>query len=173
MNWMSEEVNYYLKIWVWELIQLLMLRWFFFSLFFSVFRSPFSGRAFTLYSFFFNYPDRTLVHHLSPHLSIRLISHLLWLSVNGGGWNCTVQMSSPHKCGQKSCRNAFNAMVAAFTSKYFCILIIFACAWSSSLSLNPPRGSPKLPKYLLDQYSFYQRSINSSDYIPSFFFFLM
>ena len=52
----------------------------------SIFRSlTISGRSFTLYNFFLNYPDRTLVHHLSPHLSIRLISYLLWLSVNGGG----------------------------------------------------------------------------------------
>ena len=52
----------------------------------SIFRSPsFSGRSFTLYSFFLNYPDRTLVHYLSPHLSICPISYLLWLSVNGGG----------------------------------------------------------------------------------------
>ena len=46
---------------------------------------PHSGRSFTLYSFFLNYPDRTLVHHLSPHSSICPIRHLLWLSVNGGG----------------------------------------------------------------------------------------
>ena len=33
----------------------------------SIFRSPpFSGRSFTLYNFFLNYPNRTLVHHLSP-----------------------------------------------------------------------------------------------------------
>ena len=52
----------------------------------SIFRSlTISGRSFTLYSFFLNYPNRTLVHHLSPHLSIRPISYLLWLSVNGGG----------------------------------------------------------------------------------------
>ena len=111
---------------------------------------PFSGRSFTLYSFFLNYLDRTLVHHLSPHLSICPISHLFWLSMNGGGWNCTVQKSSPHKCDQKSCCSVFNAEVAAFASRYFCILIIFACAWSLSLSLDPPGGSPKLPKYLLD-----------------------
>ena len=166
MNWRSEEVNYYLKIWVWELIQLLMLRWFFFSLFFSVFRSPFSGRAFTLYSFFFSDLDHTLVYYLSFHLSICPISHLLWLSVNGGGWNCIIQRSSPHKCGQKSCCSAFNVVEAAFASKYFYILIIFACAWSSSLSLDPPRGSPRLPKYLLDRYSLYPRSIGSLDYIP-------
>ena len=95
----------------------------------SIFRSPpFSGRSFTLYSLFLNYPDCTLIHHLSPHLTICLISHLLWLSVNGDGWNCTIQRSSPHKCGQKSCCSAFNAVVAAFASRYFCILIIFACA---------------------------------------------
>ena len=52
----------------------------------SIFRSPpFSGRSFTLYNFFLNYPDRTLVHYLSPHLSICPISHLFWLFVNDGG----------------------------------------------------------------------------------------
>ena len=174
MNWMSEEVNYYLNNWFWELIQLLVLRSFFLFLFsLSLFRSPLSRRAFTLYSFFLHYPDRTLVHYLSLHLSMCPISHLLWLSVNGGGWNCTVQRSSPHKCGQKSCCSAFNAVVAAFASRYFCILIIFACAWSSSLSLDPPGGSPKLPKYLLDRYSLYPSSINSSNYIPSFFLYVI
>ena len=60
-------------------------------------------------------------------------------------------------------------MVAAFAFRYFFVLIIFACTWSSSLSLDLPRGSPKLPKHLLDWYSSYSRRINSSDYIlPSF-----
>ena len=130
---------------------------------------PPSGRSFTLYSFFLNYPDRTLVHHLSSHSSICPIRYLLWLSMNSGGWNCTVQRSSPHKYDQKSCCNAFNAMIAAFAFKYFCILIIFACAWSSSLSLDFPERSPKLPKYLLDWYPSYPRRINSSDYIPPSF----
>ena len=93
-----------------------------------IFRSSLSGRSFTLYSFFLHYPDRTLVHHPSPHLSICPISHLLWLSVSGVGWNCTVQKSSLHKCGQKSCCNAFNVVVATFAARYFCILITFACA---------------------------------------------
>ena len=53
---------------------------------FSIFSNPPpSGRSFTLYSFFFNYLDRTLVHNLSSHLSICHIDHLLWLFVNGGG----------------------------------------------------------------------------------------
>ena len=38
---------------------------------------PPSGRSFTLYSFFLNYLDRTLVHHLNPYLSICPIKHLL------------------------------------------------------------------------------------------------
>ena len=150
-----------------------MLRWFFFSLFLSHFRSPLSGRAFTLYSFFLHYPDRTLVHHLSCHLSTCPISHLLWLSVNGGSWNCTVQWSSPYKCGKKSCCSAFNVVVAAFASGYFCILIIFVCAWSSSLSLDLPEGSSKLPKYLLDRYSLYVRRIDSSDCILSYFLYVI
>ena len=54
----------------------------FLSLFFQ---SSFFERAFTLYSFFLHYPDHTLVYHLSLHLSTCPISHLLWLSVNGGG----------------------------------------------------------------------------------------
>ena len=134
---------------------------------------PSSGRSFTLYSFFLNYLDRTLVHHLSPHSSICPIRHLFWLSVNGGSWDYTVQRSSSHKCSQKSCYSAFNAVVAAFAFRYFCILIIFACIWSSSLSLNLPRGLPKLPKYPLDWYSLYPRSINSLDYIPPSFLYVI
>ena len=64
-------------------------------------------------------------------------------------------------------------VVVAFTSRYFCILIIFACVWSSSLSLDLPRELPWLPKYLLDQYSLHPRSINSSDYIPSYFLYVI
>ena len=146
-----------------------MLWSFFFSLLSLFFYLPSFGRSFTLYSSFLSYPNRTLVHHLSPHLSICPISHLLWHSVNGGGWDYTIQRSSPYKCSQKSCCSAFNAVVVAFAFRYFCILIIFACAWSSSLSLDLLGGSPKLPKYLPDWYSLYPRSINSSDYIPSSF----
>ena len=180
MNWISEEMNCYLNNWFWELIPLMVLRWFFFfslslslSLSLSVFRSPLFERAFRLYSFLLHYPDRTLVHRLSFHLSICPISHLLWLSMNGGGWNCTVQRSSPHKYGQKSCCSAFNVVVAAFASRYFYILIIFACAWNLSLSLDLPGGSPRLPKYLLNRYSLYPRSIDSSDYITSYFLYVI
>ena len=130
---------------------------------------PPSVRSFTLYSFFLNYHDRTLVHHRSLHSNICPIRHLPWLPVDGGGWDCTVQRSSPHKCGQKSCCSAFNMVVVAFAFRYFYVLIIFACAWSSSLSLDLPGGSPKLPKHLLDWYSSYSRRTNSSNYIlPSF-----
>ena len=126
-------------------------------------------RSFTLYSFFLNYLDRTLVHHRSLHSNICPFRHLPWLPVDGGGGDCTVQKSSPYKCGQKSYCSAFNTVVVAFTSRYFYFLIIFACAWSSSLSLDLLGESPKLPKHLLDWYSSYSRRTNSSDYIISSF----
>ena len=69
---------------------------------------------FTLYNFLLDHLDRTLVHHLNLHSSICLIKYILWLSMNDGGWDYTIQGSSPHKCGQKSWCSAFNAMVAAF-----------------------------------------------------------
>ena len=87
-----------------------------FSLLFFYIPSSFFhyGGSFTLYSFLLGHLDRTLIHHLNLYLSICLVKRLLWLSVNGGGWDYTVQGSSPHKCGQKSCCSAFNAVVAAF-----------------------------------------------------------
>ena len=50
------------------------------------------------------------------------IRHLLWLSVNGSSWDCTVQRSSPHKCSQKSCCSAFNVMAATFLLDIFAFL---------------------------------------------------
>ena len=86
-----------------------------FSLLFSNFlRSPLHGESFTLYNFLLDHLDHTLVSHLNLHSSTCPIRYLLWLSVNGSGWDCTVQESSPHKCGQKSCCSALNAVVIAF-----------------------------------------------------------
>ena len=87
---------------------------FLFSLSLSFFDPLLYGGFFTLYSFLLDHLDCILVHHLNLYLSTCLVKHLLWLSVNGGGWDYTVQGSSPHKCGQKSCCSAFNAVVAAF-----------------------------------------------------------
>ena len=86
-----------------------------FPLSYTVFfdRSSYGG-FFTLYSFLSNHLDRTLIIHLNLHSSACPIRHFFWLSVHGGGWDCTVQGSSPHKCGQKSCCSTFNAVVAAF-----------------------------------------------------------
>ena len=72
------------------------------------------GGTFTLYSFLLDHLNRTLVNHLNLHSSACPIKHLLWLSVNGDGCDCTVQGSFPHKCSQKDCCSAFNAVVAAF-----------------------------------------------------------
>ena len=71
-------------------------------------------RVFHIISTFLGHLHRTFVHPLTLHSSMCLIKRLPWLSVNGRGWDYTVQRSSPHKCGQESCCNAFNAVVAAF-----------------------------------------------------------
>ena len=85
------------------------------SLFFTMFfRSLSYGGSFTLYSFLLDHLNRTLVNHLNLHSSTCPIKHLLWLFVNSGCWECTVQGSSPYKCGWKGCCSAFNAVVAAF-----------------------------------------------------------
>ena len=85
-----------------------------FSLLFFIFPIPFHGESFTLYSFLLDHLDRTLVSHLNLHSSTCPIRHLSWLFVNGSGWDYTVQGSFSHKCGQKSCYNALNAVVTAF-----------------------------------------------------------
>ena len=113
MRWLSEEMNCYLDHYSWKLIQLLVLHLFFFSPLSLFFPIPLLW-SFTLYSFLLDHLNRTLVNHLNLHSSTYPIRHLLWLSMNGDGCDCTVQGSSPHKCGQKSCCSAFNVVVAAF-----------------------------------------------------------
>ena len=56
---------------------------FFLTIFFSI--PILWGGVFTLYSFFSNHLDRTLVIHLNLHLSTCPIRHFLWFSVNSGG----------------------------------------------------------------------------------------
>ena len=70
---------------------------------------------FSLYlSILLGHLDPIFVDHLSPYLSARPIKHSFQPSVSCGSQNSIVQKSSPHKYGQKSNCNAFNAMVAAF-----------------------------------------------------------
>ena len=77
--------------------------------------TPFSLReSFSLYNLLLDHLDCTLVSHSNLHLSTCLIRHLLWLSVSCSGWDYTVQGSSPHKCGQKICCSALNAVVTTF-----------------------------------------------------------
>ena len=77
----------------------------------------------------------------------------------------TVQRFSPHKCGQESCCNAFNAVVAAFSQDISaslslpCTLVIYIHLWNFlEGGLRGSRGSPHrhMPDprrvFLLDQY---------------------
>ena len=61
----------------------------------------------------------------------------------------TVQRSTPHKCGQESCCNAFNAVVAAFSQdisaflSLSCTLVIYIHLWNFlEGGLRGSRGSP-------------------------------
>ena len=77
----------------------------------------------------------------------------------------TVQRSSPHKCGQESCCNAFNAVVAAFSQDISaslslpCTLVIYLHLWNFlEGGLRGSRGPPNrhMPDprrvFLSDQY---------------------
>ena len=119
--------------------------------------------SFTLYNSLLDRLDRTLVSHSNLHSSTCPIRHLLCLSVSCSGWDYTIQGSSPHKCGQKSCCNASNAVVTTF------LLDISAFLSSSyTLEVHPYRwkflkGPLELLKYLLNQHSSYLSSITFSD----------
>ena len=91
-------------------------------LFFYLLRSLPYGGSYTLYSFLLGHLNHTLVHYLNLYLSICLIKHLFWLSVNDGSWDYTVQGSSSYKCGQKNCCSAFNAVIATFFLDIFIFL---------------------------------------------------
>ena len=159
-------MNYYWIHYLWKL----MLQYFFFSsLFQFFFRSPLHGESFTLYNFLLDHLDRILVSHLNIHSSTCPIKHLLWLSVNCSGWDYTVQESSPHKCGQKSCCSALNAVVTAF--------LLDISAFLSSLyilEVHPYHwkfleGRLTYLKCLLNRHSSYPSSITFSDYtLPPF-----
>ena len=85
-------------------------------------QSPPHGESFTLYHFLLDHLDRTLVSHSNLHSSTCPIKHLLWLSVSCSSWDYTVQGSSLHKCGQKSCCSTLNAVVTTFLLDIFAFL---------------------------------------------------
>ena len=94
---------------------------FFFSLLIFL-RSPSHKESFSLYNLLLNHLDRTLVSHSNLHSSACPIRHLLWLSVSYSGWDYTVQGSSPHKSGQKSCCSVLNVVVTAFLLDIYAFL---------------------------------------------------
>ena len=80
----------------------------------SIFPIPFSWRVSHIIQLPLEHLDSTLVDHPSLHLSTCPIRHPLQLSVSYGSQGNIIQKSSPHKCGQKSSCNAFNAVATAF-----------------------------------------------------------
>ena len=93
---------------------------------------PFLRDSFSLYNLPLDHLDRTLVSHSSIYSSTCPIQYLPWLSVSCSGWNYTVQEFSLHKCSQKSCCSALNAMVTAFPLDISAFLSHSYILWSSS-----------------------------------------
>ena len=108
-----------------------------FSLNFSLI--SFFRDSFSLYNLILDHLHRTLVSHSSLYSSTCPIRYLSWFPVSCSGWNYIVQGSSPHKCGQKSCCNAFIAVVTAFPLDIFAFLSLSYTLWSFFLTLEVPR----------------------------------
>ena len=119
--------------------------------------------SFSLYNLLLDHLDRTLVSHSNLHLSTCPIRYLPWLSVSCSGWDYTVQESSPHTCGQKSCCSALNAVVTAFLLDISAFLFPSYILWSSFLTLEVLKRSVKVLGYFLNQHSSYPSSITFSD----------
>ena len=119
--------------------------------------------SFSLYNLLLDHLDRTLVSHSNLHLSTCPIRYLPWLSVSCSGWDYTVQGSSPHTCGQKSCCSALNAVVTAFLLDISAFVFPLYILWSSFLMLEVLKRSVKVLGYFLNQYSSYPNSITFSD----------
>ena len=129
----------------------------------TFFQSSSHKDYFSLYNLIFYHLDRTLVSHSNLYSSTCPIRYLPWLSVSYSGWDYTVQGSSPHKCGQKVCCSALNAVVTAFLLDIFAFLSPLYILWSSFLTLEVLRRSVKVLGYFLNQHSSYPSSITFSN----------
>ena len=108
---------------------------------FSLFSLNFSPippyrESFFLYNLILDHLDYTLVSHSSLYSSTCPIKYLPWLSVSCSGWNYTVQESSSHKCGQKNCCSALNAVITAFPLDISAFLSPSYTLWSFFLTLE-------------------------------------
>ena len=108
-----------------------------------VFSIPYSWKVSHIIQFLMDHLDPTFVDNLNYYSSTCPIRHLLQLSVSCGSQNNTVQRSSPHKCGQKSNCNAFNAVVTGF-SQIFWVSFLFVCLCGMFPSMELLGGSFQL-----------------------------
>ena len=91
-----------------------------YSLFSRISLIPFSQMIPYIIQLPLDHLNPTLIDRLRYHLSTCPIRHLSWLFVSRGNQDYTVQMFSPHKCGQESGYSAFNVVIAAFSQIFFC-----------------------------------------------------
>ena len=114
-------------------------RWQCYSVPSRVFFIPSSWQVSHIIQLFLDHLDLTLIDHLNYYLSTCPIRYLLQLSVSCVSQDSTIQRSSPHKCGQKSSCNAFNAVVTAF-SQIFWVSFSLVCLCNMFPSMELPGG---------------------------------
>ena len=124
---------------------------------------PLLRESFSLYNLLLDHLNRILVNYSNLHLSTCPIRYLPWLSVSCNGWNYIVQRSSSHKCSQKNCCSALNAVVTAFLLDISAFLSPSYTLWSSFLTLEVLRRLIKVLGCLLNQHSSYPSSITFSN----------
>ena len=128
-------------------------------------------RVFHIILSFSSHFHRTFVHHPTLYSSMCLIKHLLWLSVNGNGWDHCSEVFSTLMRPVKSLQ-CIQCGSSSFSLRYFCILILSVRAWNLSLLLESLGRSPKSPGCLLDWYSSDPRKVTSSDLSPPLFLYV-
>ena len=114
-----------------------------------VFLIPSSWQVSHIIQLFLDHLNPILVDHLSYYLSTCPIRCIFQLFVSCGSQDSTVQKSSPHKCGQKSSCNAFNAVVVAF-SQIFQVSFSLVCLCGMFPSMELPGGPFQWLEYTLE-----------------------
>ena len=139
-----------------------------FSILLHYFSDPSLMEGLSHYIEFPSHLHRTVFHHPTLHSSMCPIKHILWLSMNGSGWEyCSKVFFTLMQLGKLL--QCIQCGGGSFSLRYFYILIFSVRAWSLSSLLESLGRLPKSTECLLDWYSFGSRRVTSSNLSPPFF----
>ena len=129
------------------------------SSFLRIFLIPFSQRILYIIQVSLNHLNPTPVVHLRLHLSICSIRHPFWFSMSCNNQSFTIQMFSPHKCGQESGYSTFNAETATFPQIF--------CAFPHSFQIR--KTHPPLLNFLEGSSSCWDINLRYASHIREYF----